>query len=61
MLQTLGSVRLSQHRLEESLDFFQRALTIYRATVGDNHYITADCCYLVARQFVQLKRYDEAR
>jgi hypothetical protein len=44
-LHALGDIRLSQGSLDEAIDFFQRALVILRATIEDNHYITADTCY----------------
>ncbi|KAL8939352.1 MAG: hypothetical protein Q9211_002782 [Gyalolechia sp. 1 TL-2023] len=52
-LHALGDTRLSQGSLDEALDIFQRALVIFRATIGDNHFITADTCYRLAQQFHQ--------
>lgn len=58
---TLGDIRMSQNRLEEAGPLYQRALAIFRATIGDNHYVTADCCYSLAKHMNRDKRYDEAR
>lgn len=61
MLHVLGDLRRSQGKLDEALDLFQQALSIFRATIGNNHYITADTCYRLAEQLIQAGKKDEAK
>ncbi|KAF2802479.1 uncharacterized protein BDZ99DRAFT_527506 [Mytilinidion resinicola] len=60
VLHVLGDLRRSQGNLNEALDLFQRALGIFRATIGNNHYITADSCYRFAEQLIRTGKKDEA-
>ena len=45
VLRAMGSIHNKQGRYEEGLDFHTRSLANLRATLGDKHYFTADCCY----------------
>jgi hypothetical protein len=60
-LHALGDTRRSQGSLDEALDLFQRALVIFRATIGDNHFITVDTCYRLAEQFIRTGQCQEAK
>ena len=61
MLHVLGDLRRSQGKLKEALELFQRALAIFRATIGDNHYTTGDTCYRFAEQLLLTNKKDEAK
>jgi len=52
VLHALGDVRRAQGASDDAIDLFQRALAIFRVTIGDNHYITADACYCLAERLV---------
>lgn len=56
----MGDIRRSQGKSDEALDLFQRALGIFRQTIGPNHYITADTCYRLAEQLIRTGQKDEA-
>ena len=60
LLHAVGDVKRSQGRLDEAMDFFERALSICKATIGKNHYITADACYRLAEQYIRIGKNDEA-
>ena len=61
VLHVLEDLRRSQGKLDEAMDLFQRALAIFWATIGNNHYITADACYRLAEQLIRVGETDEAK
>jgi hypothetical protein len=62
LLHAFGNVRAAQGKMDESLDFHNRALLQYKKfTVGKNHHRTADVCIKVADHYVRLNRYQGAR
>ena len=50
----------SQGRLDQSMSFHSRALTQFRATVGEDHRRTADACYRLAEHYMRLHRLEES-
>lgn len=56
----LGTVRASQNQFDESYSYLQRALLQLRATVGDNHHLTAQACCKLSLQFVRFRDYSGA-
>jgi hypothetical protein len=62
LLHAFGNVRAAQGKMDESLNFHNRALLQYKKfTVGKNHHRTADVCIKVADHYVRLNRYQGAR
>lgn len=53
VLHAMGDIRRAQGKWDDALDFFTRALVIFRSTIGDYHYITADTCYRLAEQLIR--------
>lgn len=51
---TLGNVRQSQGRLDESEIWHKRALKQYQSTIGNMHHRTADVCHRVAEHCLRL-------
>ena len=60
ILYALGNVLESQERYAESRDFHSRGLQQYIATLGNNHFRTADICHRVAGHCMRAQLYDEA-
>ncbi len=60
VLHVLGNLRVVQGQLDEALDFHRRALALFRGTVGNNHHLTADACYSVAKHCIRLREYEDA-
>jgi hypothetical protein len=56
----IGTVCGTRNQLEESFAYLQRALLQLRATVGDEHYITAKTCYKLSVHYFRHKDYEGA-
>lgn len=54
ILHVLGNVQSSRGDLNDSFSFYQQALAVYRATVGEEHHRTADMCYKVAEACLRM-------
>lgn len=53
VLYAIGDIRRAQGKWDDVLDFFTRALAIFRSTIGYYHYATADTCYRLAEQLIR--------
>jgi hypothetical protein len=60
VLHGLGNARGGQGRWEESFDLHCRALAQYQATIGANHYRTANLQVKVAEHHLRLGQPQEA-
>jgi len=58
-LYAVGDVRRSQGRLDEAMGYFERALRIFKLTIGNNHYIMADACYRLAGRLIWVGKSSE--
>ncbi|KAK0622079.1 hypothetical protein B0T17DRAFT_509362 [Bombardia bombarda] len=52
VLHALGNIRRTQGASDEAIDLYRRALRVFRSTIGDNHYVTADACYCLAERLL---------
>ncbi|KAK3385348.1 hypothetical protein B0H63DRAFT_522686 [Podospora didyma] len=55
VLHALGDICRAQGESDEAIELFQRALAIFRASIGNNHSITADARYCLAEHLVVTK------
>lgn len=60
VLYALGNLRATQNRLDESLEYHERAMQHMRATVGDRDFYTANVAHKIAEHFARLGRDEES-
>ncbi|KIM96972.1 hypothetical protein OIDMADRAFT_131554 [Oidiodendron maius Zn] len=61
VLHALGNLYFRQGRLPKSIELHKRALTQYRASVGNRHARTASVCHRLADHYIREGKFEDAR
>lgn len=57
----MGIILHGKGNYDEALVYHKRAVRNIRATLGDEHYFTADCLYALAQSLTQVGEWEDAR
>jgi tetratricopeptide (TPR) repeat protein len=57
---TLGSISLSERKYDESLKYYQKALSILKVAVGEGHVAYADCYKNIGVTYYEMGDYPQA-